>query len=143
MNLLNLIGKTHHLHIEGRKFDFFNPDFQLEMGAGSIVLAMCALEQIGQKHGKFLEFLLQKSPDLFINMEPLHEFYDKTNLVDYLAMGYHFGREYLTGYLTSLRQLEAEKKIEILQVQRPHFGSLYHEGYSFVVWRPLKYGTRT
>jgi hypothetical protein len=69
-------------------------------------------------------------------MEPLLDLYDQDNLVDYLAVRFHTFRGYLSGFLPRLRQLEAEKRIEILKVQRMNFGSLYHEGYSFVVWRP-------
>jgi hypothetical protein len=33
--------------------------------------------------------------------------------------------------------LEAQKKVEIVQAKRPYFGSLFMEGYSYFVWRPL------
>ena len=69
-------------------------------------------------------------------MEPLCELYDPDNLVDYVAYRYHKQRGYLDGYLTRLRQLEAEGRIEILKTQRVYFGNLYHEGYSFIAWRP-------
>ena len=59
------------------------------------------------------------------------------NLVDYLAVRFHAFWGYLSGLLLRLRQLEAEKRIEILKVQRMNFGSMYHEGYSCVIWRPV------
>jgi len=37
-----------------------------------------------------------------------------------------------------LKKLESENKIEILKIQKVPFGSTYHEGYSFVIWRPKK-----
>ncbi len=35
-----------------------------------------------------------------------------------------------------LEALAADGRIELLKVQRMKFGSMYHEGYSIVVWRP-------
>lgn len=137
VKLVNEIGRTQQLRLQGRRFDFFNPDQDLEFGSHSMVLTMAALEQVGSRHEKFLEFLLQKRPALVVHMEPLCELYDPDNLVDYLAIRYHKGRQYLDGYLSRLRALAAEKKIEIVKIQRICFGSLYHEGYSFVVWKPL------
>ena len=62
--------------------------------------------------------------------------YNKNNIIDYLAIRYHKKRNYLYGYLTRLQELESEGKIEILKTQRVCFGILYHEAYSFVMWRP-------
>jgi len=31
--------------------------------------------------------------------------------------------------------LEGEGKIEILEIRRLFFGSLFHEGYSLIVWK--------
>jgi hypothetical protein len=69
-------------------------------------------------------------------MEPLVELYDEQRLVDYLAIKFHRKRGYLEGFLTSLRKLQAEGRIEILEQRRFYFGSIYHEGYSYVAWRP-------
>jgi hypothetical protein len=99
-------------------------------------LTMCALEQIGDKHEEFLQFLLRQSPALCINMEPICELYDEDNLLDHLAIRYHKQRGYLEGYLSRLRQLESQGRLTILKAQRVFFGNVYHEGYSFVVWKP-------
>ena len=69
-------------------------------------------------------------------MEPIEDLYDEDNLADYLALRYHRKRGYLSGFLPRLRTLETEGKIRILEIRRMFFGSLYHEGYSFVVWKP-------
>jgi hypothetical protein len=137
VQLVNQIGQTQGYRLQGRSFDFFAPDRSLQLEANSVVLTMCALEQIGDRHEDFLRFLLGRAPVLCLNMEPLVELYDPDNLVDYLALRYHRQRGYLDGYLTRLRQLEALGKIEILKIQRVYFGNLYHEGYSFVAWRPI------
>jgi SAM-dependent methyltransferase len=136
VQLVNQIGQTQGWRVQGRMFDFFAPDPSLTLEDNSAVLTLCALEQIGDKHENFLWFLLDRSPALCLNMEPLCELYDPDNLVDYMAYRYHKQRGYLDGYLTRLRQLEAEGRIEILKTQRVTFGNLYHEGYSFIAWRP-------
>jgi len=99
-------------------------------------LTFAALEQIGSNHEAFLQFLLSKSPALCINVECFCELYDENNLIDYLAIKYHKKRNYLDGYLNRLQQLEGDGKIEILETKRPYFGCMYHEAYSFVIWKP-------
>lgn len=143
VKLVNLIAQTHRLHLEGRRFDFFAPDPELKLASRSVVLTMVALEQVGTRFEEFLNFVLQQSPMLCINMEPLLDLYDPNNLVDSLAIRYHMQRGYLNGYLARLRQLAEEGRIEILKTQRLKFGSLYHEGYSYVVWKPRDGRTRT
>ena len=136
VKLANLIGQTHKINLTGRRFDLFHPDASLGIGSRDAALTICALEQVGMRHEEFIQFLLHKRPRICVHMEPLLDLYDQDNLVDYLAVRFHTFRGYLSGFLPRLRQLEAEKRIEILKVQRMNFGSLYHEGYSFVVWRP-------
>lgn len=137
VKLATMIGKTHRINLTGRSFDLFHPDNSLELGSKVAVLTICALEQVGQHHEEFLQFLLRKRPRICVHMEPLLELYDPSKLLDYLAIRFHVRRHYLSGFLHRLRQLEAAKCLEIQMVQRMNFGSLYHEGYSYIVWRPL------
>ena len=136
VDLVNLIATTHNFQLSGRRFDFFAPDESLQFSANSAVLTMCALEQIGDKHEAFLNFLLQRKPALCVHMEPLEELYDPHSLVDYIGLRYHTQRGYLAGFVTKLKQLAADGMIEIVRLQRVPFGNLYHEGYSYIVWRP-------
>ncbi len=137
VKLARLIGQTHKINLTGRRFDLFHPDDSLDMGSNDVALTICALEQVGKRHEEFLQFLLRKRPKLCVHMEPLLDLYDPQNLVDYLAVRFHTLRDYLSGFLARLRQLEAQRQVEIFKVHRASFGSLYHEGYSFVVWKPL------
>ena len=134
--MVNLIGQRHGLDIKGQRFNFFDPDRGMKIAPGSAVITMCALEQVGGKHGAFVDFLLEKRPAICLNMEPIEDLYDESNLADYLALRYHRTRGYLSGFLLRLKALEAEGRLKIMEVRRMYFGSLYHEGYSFVVWRP-------
>lgn len=92
---------------------------------------------MGNNHGPFLEFLLEKSPEICINVEPLYELYNPGHLLDYIALRYHNYRNYLNGYLSRLQELEAKGQIEILKVHHQRFGNLYNDTHSYVVWRPL------
>lgn len=138
VTLANTIGEKRGLALTGRRFDFFHPDASVELGSGDAALTVHALEQVGQRHDAFLQFLLEKRPRVCVHMEPMLELYDADNVVDSLAIRYHTTRGYLSGFLPRLRQLEAEGRIELLKVQRLRFGSLYHEAYSIVVWRPTR-----
>ena len=84
-----------------------------------------------------LEFFLESKPSICVHAEPLRELYDEKNLMDYLAMRYHEKRNYLVGLVPRLKELEMDGRIEILHLHRVMFGSLFHEGYSLLIWRPL------
>lgn len=137
VDLMNRVGQTHKLNVTGRRFDFFHPDDTVPMGSGDVALTIAALEQVGPRHEDFLQFLLRKRPRLVIHMEPILELYAPGSLVDYLAVQFHTKRHYLSGLLPRLRELEAERRIEILRVHRTGFGSLFHETYNHIIWKPL------
>ncbi|MDH3316266.1 MAG: hypothetical protein OER43_10955 [Gammaproteobacteria bacterium] len=135
--MVNLIGKQHDLNMSGLRFDFFNPDQDMTLDSAGAVMTISALEQLGSRHGAFMEFLLEKRPALCLHMEPIEDLYDDSDLLDYLALQYHRKRSYLSGWLPRLKSLEEERKAKILEIRRLFFGSLYQEGYTFVVWRPV------
>ncbi len=137
VELVNRIGQSCGCSLKGRKFDFFHPDHDLSVQTKTVFLTLNSMEQIGDNYSPFLEYILQKRPAVVINSEPLIELYDDANLLDYLAIKYHRQRNYLNGYLKALKRLEADKVIEILNIQRVPFGSLFHEGYSIIIWRCL------
>jgi hypothetical protein len=134
--LVDRIGAQHGLNLRGRRFDFFAPDPDLTLGPGSVALTFAALEQTGDRYEPFLSWLLERRPDLVINMEPAIELYDPTSLVDHLAIRYHQHRGYLNGYFARVQELARRGEAEILDVRRLGFGSQYHEGYSLLIWRP-------
>ncbi len=136
VDIINLLAEKCGYNLKGQLFNMFSPNESLNFSRSSAVLTIHALEQLGADFEKFLNFLIKKSPDLCINVEPIYELYDAKNLIDYLAIKFHKKRNYLQGYLSRLRQLEKEGKIEILKIQRVSFGSLYHDSYSYIIWRP-------
>lgn len=125
-------------NIEGRRFNFFEPDESLEMPAGSCIYTVAALEQVGELFEPFLQFLIHKQPDVCIHLEPIEELLDEHSLIDGLSLLYFRKRNYLHGFLTRLRELEAQGTINIIRQQRIYTGSYYIEGHSLVVWKPNK-----
>ncbi len=124
-------------NLEGRRFNFFEPDDSLDLPGTSAVYTVAALEQVGDQYEPFLQYLLRKRPAICIHFEPLEELLDERSLIDALSILYFRKRNYLRGFLTRLRQLEAEGTISILRQQRIFSGSYYIEGHSLVVWKPL------
>jgi len=119
------------------KFDYFNPDKDFKLKKNSVVFTVASLEQIGDRYGAFVDYLLENKPDVCINVEPIGELLDEDNLLDYLSVEYFKKRKYLSGYLDYLRQLEKQGRIKILRAQRSYTGSLFVEGHSIIVWAPI------
>lgn len=133
--IVKLLAETYGYNMTGHIFDMANPDINFPVKSNSAILTIDGLEQLGTNFEPFLGFILSKSPSLCIQVEPLDELYNLENLTDYLALKFSRKRNYLTGYLTRLKQLETEGRIRIIRVHKMPCG-LYHEGYSFVVWKP-------
>lgn len=137
VRLVNDIARHRGFNMAGRSFDFFAPDAALEMEHDAAVFTFCALEQIGTKFTPFVDFLLLKRPQVCVHLEPILEFYrPEENLADHLAVAFHRARDYLTGFRTHLARLAEQGRIRILDERRLGFGSLFHEGYSVIVWQP-------
>ncbi len=120
--------------VMGKNFNFFEPDYSFDLEPNSTVLTCAALEQIGDKWGVFLQYLIDKSPRLIINIEPISELLNSNNLLDSLSAEYGRRRNYLKGYYDGLLDLQKEKKINILHSSQSRLGSMYINGYSIVVW---------
>ena len=134
--LLQTAAQHLGLKLQGRHFDFFNPDAAIEFGANTAVLTFGALEQAGSNHGAYLEFLLARRPALCVDVIGIEELYDDGDLSDYLARRYHRRRGYLAGYLSRLQDLAAAGRIKIHSIHHQRFGTLYDDPHSYVVWAP-------
>jgi len=135
-DLVNKISEIYGWNMSGHLFDMTSPDEKFKIKNNSAVFTFGSIEQLAGKFEAFLQFLLKSKPRLCIHMEPTIELYDKDNLTDYLAVEFHKKRGYTENFLTRLRELEEQDKIEILKVKRLFFGSLYMEGFSYIIWRP-------
>jgi len=136
--IIDLLRAKHNLNINGFILDFFKPNKNQSIKSNSLFLTMCAFEQIGDNFDRILEFFLSHKPGLVVQLEPINEFYDRTNVFDNDALNYHANRNYLTNYFSRLVHLEKQNLIDILYKKRIGFGSFYQESYSLIVWRPKK-----
>lgn len=135
-DIMAMLREHRGLPITGRRFDFFNPDPELTLEPGSGVLTFGALEQVGPNHDRLLEFLLQQRPSIVLDVAGIGELYDESDLIDYLGLAYHRRRGYLAGYLTALRTLEQQGRVDILALHKHRFGNQFDDPYSYVAWRP-------
>jgi len=135
--ILKLISKKKNENINGYHFDYFNPKIDFKLDKVWSCYTVASLEQTGTKYKKFLNMLLRKKPRIVVNLEPVPELLNKKNLYDKLSIKYMYKRNYLRNYYTYLKKIEKEKKIKILFSSKSYFGSLYINGYSLIVWKPL------
>lgn len=120
----------------GQNFDFFSPDYEIQIDKDSLFLTVASLEQTYDNYVKFVDFILQAKPKIVINIEPMGEFLDSENLLDNLSLKYFAKRNYLTGYFDYLKSLEKKGEIIIHDARRSFLGSFFIDGYSIVVWSP-------
>ncbi len=124
-------------NIAGYPFDFFAPNRTVRLPEGTVVLTVAALEQIGDRHEAFVDYLLENRPMRCVHFECVEELYDPDDMFDYVVLRYHRQRNYLSGFLTRLRELEQEGRIVIESVHRQQFGGTYNDAYSCIVWKPI------
>lgn len=96
------------------------------------ILTFGSMEQIGDPR-PFIDWLIERRPEKVIHIEPIPELLDENNLMDWLSLQFHKKRGYTVGLLPYLQQ---NTKVEMLHVERSHFGSLLLESYAKIVWRP-------
>lgn len=137
MKILSLLSKEIGLNVSGHRFNMLAPDHSVTFPEGGAVYTAGALEQLGPDFEPFLQFLLDRKPAICVHAEPIYELYETENLLDYLAARYTIKRNYLNGFVDRLRDLQAEGRVEILRLHRT-LGSLFHDGYSVVVWAPTE-----
>lgn len=122
----------------GRKFNMFGPNSEtIKVGKTAGVLTFHSMEQLGEHWMFFRRFLrFYNTPAIVVHVEPICEFYNEGDPLDSLALRYHRRRKYLSGYISSLLELENIGGIYIDAAIRVKFGGTYHDPYSYIVWRP-------
>ena len=113
----------------GFRFDFFDPPASEDWAwdPNTAILTVGALEQTGLRWRPFLNFLRRTQPAMCFHIEPILEWYDPGNLVDYTAIKLHEGRGFWRGFVN---------EITPVWKHRTGFGSLLLEGYSQFAWSP-------
>lgn len=135
LKIIDAISKEKKGNIIGHRFNMFYPNYKFLLEKNCGILTIGAMEQLGKEYKKFLGYMLDNKPSIVVHMETIRELYDDSLLMDYIAIQYDKKRNYLSGYLNSLRELEKKGKIEIIKIKRLFFGSIYHDSYSLVVWK--------
>jgi trans-aconitate methyltransferase len=120
-----------------QKFDFFNIDDSFILCPNSAIFTLASLEQTSTNYTDFVNYIIMSKPSICIHIEPIEELLNNNNLLDYLSISFFHKRNYLSGFLTFLRGLEKEGRIEILRSQRTYTGSFMIEGHSIIVWKPI------
>jgi hypothetical protein len=124
-------------YLEAENFDYYTPDFSKTPNKPAVYLTVASLEQIGSNHSAWLEYVLQSKPKVVVHIEPIGELLGDSQ-EELLSKRYFQKRAYLSGYLTSLLELEAEGKAQLHYAERTGLGSYFIEGYSVCIWSPLE-----
>jgi hypothetical protein len=136
--IVEFIAKsTGDRNMTGENFNYFDPNYDFKVNEDTFIYTVASLEQIGGRWQPFVKYLLKNKPSLCIHIEPIGELLNSDVLIDWLSIKYFEKRNYLSGFMTGLRELESKGEIEIISAQRTNVGSLFIEGYSLIIWRPI------
>jgi hypothetical protein len=137
--ILAQISQSKNLNLKGHRLDLWTLDgfdnAQIPKGRKAL-LTSHGLEQLGGALDPFFNLVEKIQPDIVVHIEPLIENYKDNSLFDHLAIQYHQKRNYLTGLLSRVRELEQLNQATIIKSHRLGFGSVFHEGYSVLAWKP-------
>ena len=135
VDLATELGQATGRRIAGQRFNMLDPDPSFRPEPGAAFMTIHALEQIGERHGALLDWLEAARPSVVLHYEPILEFYDRANLLDYLALWYSERRRYLNGFWTEIARRRDAGRLDVVDARRPGLGGVYHEA-SVIVWRP-------
>lgn len=133
--LVALIAAATGADMTGLRFDMRTLEGResVTVDSATAVLTLHAMEQLGSDAADFVDYLAARKPKLVVHLEPIAELYDPSSPFDADAIAYHRKRGYLDGFLPMLR---AHPGIEIVESRRLGFGSIFHEAYTLIVWKP-------
>jgi hypothetical protein len=131
--IANILRSELNYPIEFQKFDFFNPDFNLNILDKSAILTVAALEQVGENYKEFINFIISKKPSLVILIEPFGMDF-KNDYFSYLKLLYRVKRNYPITLLQYLDSLEKTQKIKIRCRINTGVGSKYINPYQIVIF---------
>lgn len=122
--------------VYGHQFNMLTPRRDFSLSPSTAVLTVGSLEQLHDHFDAFLRYLLAQKPSIVVHVEPIVEWYDTGTLFGFLGASFHKKRRYLHGFFPRLRALEKGKKLRILKAQPARMGSIYHDSYAIIVWKP-------
>ena len=134
--ILSKLKSSKGINCDFSLFNFFNPDYNLEIKPNSAVITVTALEQVGKNFDKFIDYLVQSRPEICIHVEPIIEFLNPESCpLDWSMYHYMKKRNYLDGLYKKLKTLEKDNIIKIVAADRIRLGGFWTEGLSTVVWK--------
>ena len=69
-NIINEINQLGiNTKIKGYNFDYFNPDYNINIPEKSAIFTCASLEQIHDNYKEFVDYLIAKKPDICIHFE--------------------------------------------------------------------------
>jgi SAM-dependent methyltransferase len=134
IELIEKASKKFGVKIQTSLFDMFKPDVNVDIAKNSGLLTVGAMEQLGNNWEEFLNFMISKKFDIYINIETIYEKYLDGQVFSDIAKSYIERRNWLQGYFSKLYMLDQEGIIEILD-QRVVVGSRFHDSWSYTVWK--------
>ena len=137
IKIIKNLNKHYEFNLRYKIFNMFKPDKNYKLDKNSAILTIGAMEQLGTDYEKFFNYLYKNKPKLVVHMETIREFYNEHNLFDLLAIIYDKKRNYLDGYYSFLKKKQEERKIKIIKSKKINFGSMMHDSYSLIIWKPL------
>jgi len=135
VQILEKLKSEFGLNLEGFRFDLFQPDLRFveRVPPDSMMFTIGAMEQLGENHKAFLDFVLLAKFKRVVHLETIYEAYDATTELGFLAKKYIEKRNWLRGYFSLLKEYEGRGALRILD-HRKTFGSFFHDGYTITVW---------
>ena len=124
--------------IYGKNFDYFSPDFDFKLKPSAAVFTIASLEQIGDRHGLFIDYLMENKPEIVVHVEPFRDLLDEQNPVDLASIKYMKQRNYIDGYCEAIFKLQRNNEAQVHLFERTFIGSKYVDGYTILVWSPSK-----
>lgn len=88
-----------------------------------------SLEQLGENWKNFFEFLKESSAKYIFHIEPIKEFYIKSNPIENLALEFHNKKKYLDGYFSYLKKQNHFN----LTYSKSNFGTLFDQGFNTII----------
>ena len=124
--------------IYGKNFDYFSPDFDFKLKPSAAVFTIASLEQIGDRHGLFIDYLMENKPEIVVHVEPFRDLLDEQNPVDLASIKYMKQRNYIDGYCEAIFKLQRNNEAQVHLFERTFIGSKYVDGYTILVWSTSK-----
>ena len=117
-------------------FDFTNPPTNLSLPAGSLVVTIGALEQVGDPKAleQFKAWILRQRGVWFCHSEPFSEMYQSDVFLDDLMVLFAKKRGYTTGFLPWTRSQFDLGALASFHEQRVRIGSALLEGYNYCIY---------